>query len=113
VIVAHLSLESHKKIVGNFATFESAVLGFASASKLQALRRSRPRLAKPRVSYYYLHSIIILLLIYMYLVDGHILYYIHTAESATIIRERRDSSYIAVSKLIYYLFYHSGQLIEW
>ncbi|KAM0844582.1 hypothetical protein ACQ4PT_056951 [Festuca glaucescens] len=48
-IVAHVSLESDKKIVGNFGTFESAVLGVANASKLQALRRSRPRPAKPRI----------------------------------------------------------------
>ncbi|XP_059645047.1 probable mitochondrial saccharopine dehydrogenase-like oxidoreductase At5g39410 [Cornus florida] len=44
---AYLSLESEKKVVGNFGTFESAVLGVANADKLQELRRSRPRRARP------------------------------------------------------------------
>uniref|UniRef100_A0ACD5UKS5 Uncharacterized protein n=1 Tax=Avena sativa TaxID=4498 RepID=A0ACD5UKS5_AVESA len=48
-VVANVSLESSKKIVGNFGTFESAVLGVANASQLQALRRSRPRPAKPNI----------------------------------------------------------------
>lgn len=45
-IQAYLSLESEKRIVGNFGTFESAVLGVANADKLQELRRSRPRTAR-------------------------------------------------------------------
>lgn len=48
-VVAHVSLESDKKIVGNFGTFESAVLGVANASHLQALRRTRPRPPKPNI----------------------------------------------------------------
>ncbi|XVF60610.1 hypothetical protein PTKIN_Ptkin08bG0061800 [Pterospermum kingtungense] len=47
-IDAYVSLESDKKIVGNFATYESAVLGVANMDKLQELRRSRPR--KPRLA---------------------------------------------------------------
>ncbi|XP_020147872.1 probable mitochondrial saccharopine dehydrogenase-like oxidoreductase At5g39410 [Aegilops tauschii subsp. strangulata] len=49
-VVAYVNLESSdRKIVGNFATFESAVLGVANTSQLQALRRSRPRPAKPSI----------------------------------------------------------------
>lgn len=46
-IEAYLSLESDKRIVGNFGTFESAVLGVANVEKLQELRRSRPRRVRP------------------------------------------------------------------
>ncbi|KAM7516741.1 hypothetical protein LguiA_006324 [Lonicera macranthoides] len=46
-VEAYLSLESKKKVVGNFGTFESAVLGVANADKLMELRRSRPRRARP------------------------------------------------------------------
>ncbi|CAA6657453.1 unnamed protein product [Spirodela intermedia] len=46
-IEAYLRLESEKRIVGNFGTYESAVLGVANAGKLQELRRSRPRRARP------------------------------------------------------------------
>ncbi|KAK7273354.1 hypothetical protein RIF29_14403 [Crotalaria pallida] len=46
-VEAYVSLESERRIVGNFATYESAVLGVANASKLQELRRSRPRRARP------------------------------------------------------------------
>lgn len=46
-VEAYLSLESDKSVVGNFGTFESAVLGVANADKLQELRRSRPR--RPRL----------------------------------------------------------------
>lgn len=46
-VEAYLSLESHKRIVGNFGTFESAVLGVANADQLLELRRSRPRRARP------------------------------------------------------------------
>ncbi|GJX69064.1 probable mitochondrial saccharopine dehydrogenase-like oxidoreductase [Tanacetum coccineum] len=42
-VEAYLSLESEKRIVGNFGTFESAVLGVANMDKLAELRRSRPR----------------------------------------------------------------------
>uniref|UniRef100_J3MMM5 Saccharopine dehydrogenase-like C-terminal domain-containing protein n=2 Tax=Oryza brachyantha TaxID=4533 RepID=J3MMM5_ORYBR len=48
-VQAYVSLESDKKIVGNFGTFESAVLGVANASELQALRRSRPRRPRPNI----------------------------------------------------------------
>ncbi|KAM3384539.1 hypothetical protein ACQJBY_008901 [Aegilops geniculata] len=48
-VVAYVNLESDRKIVGNFGTFQSAVLGVANASELQALRRSRPRPAKPKI----------------------------------------------------------------
>ncbi|KAK4271950.1 hypothetical protein QN277_020565 [Acacia crassicarpa] len=46
-VEAYLSLESDKRIVGNYGTYESAVLGVANAKKLQELRRSRPRKARP------------------------------------------------------------------
>lgn len=46
-IEAYFSLESDKRIVGNFGTYESAVLGVANAQELQKLRRSRPRRARP------------------------------------------------------------------
>ncbi|KAF7803038.1 putative mitochondrial saccharopine dehydrogenase-like oxidoreductase [Senna tora] len=46
-VEAYLSLESDKRIVGNFGTYESAVLGVANAKKLQELRRSRPRRPRP------------------------------------------------------------------
>ncbi|KAK9272470.1 hypothetical protein L1049_002843 [Liquidambar formosana] len=46
-VEAYLSLESEKRLVGNFGTFESAVLGVANMEKLQELRRSRPRRARP------------------------------------------------------------------
>ncbi|XP_022969671.1 probable mitochondrial saccharopine dehydrogenase-like oxidoreductase At5g39410 [Cucurbita maxima] len=48
-IEAYLSLESKKKIVGNFGTFESAVLGVANAGRLVQLRRSRPRRPRPSI----------------------------------------------------------------
>ena len=48
-VEAYLSLESDKRIVGNIGTYESAVLGVANAKKLQELRRSRPRRARPAV----------------------------------------------------------------
>ncbi|KAA8547946.1 hypothetical protein F0562_004375 [Nyssa sinensis] len=47
LVEAYLSLESDKTVVGNFGTYESAVLGVANADKLQELRRSRPRRARP------------------------------------------------------------------
>ncbi|XP_058080808.1 probable mitochondrial saccharopine dehydrogenase-like oxidoreductase At5g39410 [Magnolia sinica] len=46
-VEAYLSLESERRIVGNFGTFESAVLGVANAGQLQELRQSRPRRARP------------------------------------------------------------------
>lgn len=50
-IVAYVGLESRKRIVGNFATYESAVLGVANAKDLQAFRRSRTRRrARPQVT---------------------------------------------------------------
>ncbi|KAG8079880.1 hypothetical protein GUJ93_ZPchr0007g4906 [Zizania palustris] len=48
-VQAYVSLESDKKIVGNFGTYESAVLGVANASDLQSLRRSRPRRPRPNI----------------------------------------------------------------
>lgn len=48
-VEAYLSLESDKKIVGNFATFESAVLGISNARSLQEMRRSRPKRPRPVV----------------------------------------------------------------
>ncbi|CAL5367717.1 unnamed protein product [Camellia sinensis] len=48
-IEAYLSLESDKWVVGNFGTYESAVLGVANADRLQQLRRSRPRRARPLI----------------------------------------------------------------
>ncbi|KAE8655767.1 putative mitochondrial saccharopine dehydrogenase-like oxidoreductase [Hibiscus syriacus] len=42
-LTAYVSLESDKRIVGNFATYESAVLAVANMDELQELRRSRPR----------------------------------------------------------------------
>lgn len=49
-VEAYLSLDSERRIAGNFATYESAVLGVANAGQLQELRRSRPRRARPVVS---------------------------------------------------------------
>ncbi|KAH9315170.1 hypothetical protein KI387_023797, partial [Taxus chinensis] len=46
---AFLVLESDKRIIGNITTFESAVLGVASADDLHKLRRSRPRRPKPQI----------------------------------------------------------------
>ncbi|KAL0461592.1 UNVERIFIED_CONTAM: putative mitochondrial saccharopine dehydrogenase-like oxidoreductase [Sesamum latifolium] len=46
-VEAYLSLESEKNIVGNFGTYESAVLGVANADKLVEFRRSRPKRARP------------------------------------------------------------------
>ncbi|XP_058736414.1 probable mitochondrial saccharopine dehydrogenase-like oxidoreductase At5g39410 [Vicia villosa] len=46
-VVAYVGLESRKRIVGNFATYESAVLGVANAKDLQAFRRSITR-RRPR-----------------------------------------------------------------
>ncbi|TVU38113.1 hypothetical protein EJB05_11467, partial [Eragrostis curvula] len=48
-VEAYLSLQSSKRIVGNVATYESAVLGLANAGELQALRRSRPRRPRPNI----------------------------------------------------------------
>ncbi|KAG6577268.1 putative mitochondrial saccharopine dehydrogenase-like oxidoreductase, partial [Cucurbita argyrosperma subsp. sororia] len=42
-------LESKNKIVANFGTFESAVLGVANADRLVQLRRSRPRRPRPTI----------------------------------------------------------------
>ncbi|KAL2898667.1 hypothetical protein RDABS01_040449 [Bienertia sinuspersici] len=48
-VEAYLSLESDKKIVGNFATYESAVLGVANANVLRQLRKSRPKRPRPQI----------------------------------------------------------------
>ncbi|KAL2329915.1 hypothetical protein Fmac_017496 [Flemingia macrophylla] len=46
-VEAYVELESEKRIVGNFATYESAVLGVANGRKLQELRKTRPRRPRP------------------------------------------------------------------
>ncbi|CAH1437599.1 unnamed protein product [Lactuca virosa] len=48
-VQAYLQLESDKRMVGNFATYESAVLGFANADNLIKLRRSGRRRARPSI----------------------------------------------------------------
>ncbi|KAL5723037.1 hypothetical protein ACHQM5_006483 [Ranunculus cassubicifolius] len=48
-VEAYLNLESDKKIVGNFGTFESAVLGIANMDKLMELRKSRPKRASLKI----------------------------------------------------------------
>ncbi|EFJ37365.1 hypothetical protein SELMODRAFT_77069 [Selaginella moellendorffii] len=47
-IDAYLTLRSSTRMKGNFATFESAVLGIASVGELQKLRKSRP-IKSPRL----------------------------------------------------------------
>ncbi|MED6131555.1 hypothetical protein PIB30_010875 [Stylosanthes scabra] len=42
-VEAYVSLKSKKRIVLNFTTYESTVLGVANAKQLQELRRSRPK----------------------------------------------------------------------
>eukprot|EP00262_Sarcandra_glabra_P012023 TRINITY_DN2997_c0_g1_i1.p1 TRINITY_DN2997_c0_g1~~TRINITY_DN2997_c0_g1_i1.p1 ORF type:complete len:229 (-),score=21.94 TRINITY_DN2997_c0_g1_i1:62-748(-) len=46
-VEAYFHLESEKGIVGNFGTYESAVLGVANVGALQELRRSRGRRPRP------------------------------------------------------------------
>ncbi|KAF3648687.1 putative anthocyanidin 3-O-glucosyltransferase 5-like [Capsicum annuum] len=46
-VEAYLSLESDKRIVTNFTSYESAVLGEASVDKLQELRQNRPKRPRP------------------------------------------------------------------
>ncbi|KEH21635.1 hypothetical protein MtrunA17_Chr7g0218121 [Medicago truncatula] len=48
-VEAYVGLESEKRMVGNFATYESAVLGVANASNLHKFRRSRPRRPRPQI----------------------------------------------------------------
>ncbi|MFS8011148.1 putative saccharopine dehydrogenase, NADP binding domain, NAD(P)-binding domain superfamily [Helianthus anomalus] len=48
-VEAYLNLESDKRIVGNFGTFDSAVLGVANMHKLAELRRSRPKRPRPNI----------------------------------------------------------------
>ena len=48
-VVGYLSVESERRVVGNFGTFESAVLAVESAKELRELRRSRPPRARPVV----------------------------------------------------------------
>ncbi|KAG8366995.1 hypothetical protein BUALT_Bualt16G0026400 [Buddleja alternifolia] len=45
-VEAYLSLESSKRMVGNYGTYESAVIGVANADKLMQLRRSKHRKAR-------------------------------------------------------------------
>ncbi|KAF2299393.1 hypothetical protein GH714_031819 [Hevea brasiliensis] len=49
-IEAYLSMESEKRIVLNFGTYESAILGVSTMEELQDLRLSRPKRARPAVS---------------------------------------------------------------
>ncbi|XP_021753660.1 zinc finger BED domain-containing protein RICESLEEPER 4-like [Chenopodium quinoa] len=42
-----------EKIVGNFATYESPVLGVANVDSLKQLRRSRPKKARPQVDLFW------------------------------------------------------------
>lgn len=49
-VQAYLCLESDKTVVGNFATFESAVYGVANAHELTKLRRSSRKRARPSVN---------------------------------------------------------------
>ncbi|KAI3794019.1 hypothetical protein L1987_36644 [Smallanthus sonchifolius] len=51
-VQAFVTLESDKRIVGNFATFESAVLGVANANKLTKLRRSCRKRPRPLIPGY-------------------------------------------------------------
>lgn len=48
-VEAYLSLESEKRIVGNFATYESAVLGVANSDVLRRLRKSRAKRIRPQI----------------------------------------------------------------
>lgn len=48
-VEAYLCLESSKRIVGNFATYESAVLGVANANVLRQLRKSLPKRPRPQI----------------------------------------------------------------
>ncbi|CAH2079871.1 unnamed protein product [Thlaspi arvense] len=48
-VQAYLSVESHKNIVVNFGTYESAVLGASDRKKLKELRRSRTRRPSPSI----------------------------------------------------------------
>ncbi|KAM3363786.1 hypothetical protein P3S68_018640 [Capsicum galapagoense] len=51
-VEAYLSLESDKRIVTNFTSYESAVLGEASVDKLQELRQNRPKRPRPVDSWF-------------------------------------------------------------
>ncbi|OIW05402.1 hypothetical protein TanjilG_28867 [Lupinus angustifolius] len=46
-VEAFVSTGSEWSCVGNYGTYESAILGVANADKLQELRKSRPRRARP------------------------------------------------------------------
>ncbi|KAH9609458.1 hypothetical protein KSS87_021024 [Heliosperma pusillum] len=48
-VEAYLSLESDMKLVGNFGTYESAVLGIANADELINWRKTRPRRPRPQI----------------------------------------------------------------
>ncbi|PWA73331.1 putative mitochondrial saccharopine dehydrogenase-like oxidoreductase [Artemisia annua] len=49
-VEAYMNLESDIKVVANYATYESAVLGLANVDKLKELRQSKRRTARPSVS---------------------------------------------------------------
>ncbi|XP_071705505.1 probable mitochondrial saccharopine dehydrogenase-like oxidoreductase At5g39410 [Rutidosis leptorrhynchoides] len=51
-VEAYVSLESDKKIVGNYATYESAVLGVANSDGLMKFRKSIRRRARPSIPGY-------------------------------------------------------------
>ncbi|MBA0697480.1 hypothetical protein Goari_021020, partial [Gossypium aridum] len=69
-VTAYVSLESDKRIVGNFATYESAVLGVANMDKLQQLRRSRPKKPRPVVSDHSAFLFVVDILVFHGLKDG-------------------------------------------
>ncbi|MED6110090.1 hypothetical protein PIB30_039721 [Stylosanthes scabra] len=48
-VVGYLTAESERRIVGNFGTFESAVLAVDSVKDLKDLRRSRPARPRPAI----------------------------------------------------------------
>ncbi|KAK1410192.1 hypothetical protein QVD17_36727 [Tagetes erecta] len=51
-IQAYLSLQTDKRIVGNYATYESAVLGITNVHHLTKLRRSSRKRARPSIPGY-------------------------------------------------------------
>ncbi|KAK7266487.1 hypothetical protein RIF29_19131 [Crotalaria pallida] len=48
-VEAFLKVESERRVVGNFGTFQSAVLAVADVKKLREIRRSRPQRATPEI----------------------------------------------------------------
>ncbi|GJV92061.1 hypothetical protein Tco_1539874 [Tanacetum coccineum] len=48
-VEAYMNLESDIKVVANYGTYESAVLGLANVDKLKELRRSKQTTARPSI----------------------------------------------------------------